>query len=124
MSDIERLRALLAEATPGPWGLDSEFGGSRGLVIGPLPENTEDPNWTTETVAFEIERDADATLIAEAVNALPALLDVAEAARVYLACDGSGVRAPEPWSAPFDAMELGKALPALRAALARLDGAS
>ena len=55
--------------------------------------------------------------------ALPALLDVAEAARVYLACDGSGVRAPEPWSAPFDAMELGKALPALRAALARLDGA-
>ena len=85
MSAIERFRALLDEVAPVPWGLDSEFGGSRGLVIGPIPENTEDPNWTTEREALRAVAEA-----AQAYREAPTEPDddgyVAAAARYYDLC--------------------------------------
>jgi hypothetical protein len=51
-------------------------------------------------------------------DTLRAALDgLVGAAMAYLACDGSGIRAPEPWTAHYDALEMGRALPVLRAAL-------
>jgi len=130
VSTIARLRALLAEATPGPWEAEDTSDVNDDLFSDDERESPLSTGWFRGQVGkvdvgdYSTLTFADAALMVEAVNALPALLDVVEAARVYLACDGSGVRAPEPWSAPFDAMGLAKALPALRAALDRLDGAS
>lgn len=87
------LRALLEKATPGPWGHtahevegDSPCGG----------ENCpfEDDHGEGEThgfviascdVDYETDRENDAALIVAAVNALPALLDVCEAASAHRA---------------------------------------
>ena len=87
-SEIEKLRALLASATPGPWGHtahevegDSPCGG----------ENCpfEDDHGEGEThgfiiascdVDYETDRENDAALIVAAVNHLGRLLDVCEAA--------------------------------------------
>jgi hypothetical protein len=65
---IERLRELEAAATPGPWAWRSRsIDGPTGRWIAYLP--TEGEGLT------------DVELIAATRNALPALLDVAEAAR-------------------------------------------
>jgi hypothetical protein len=83
MSDIERLRALLgARHGPLPWEwLDS----------GGEPEGDELQGADGEMVANNFRDDiggpdpmVDGKLAAAAVNALPALLDVAEAAREFL----------------------------------------
>jgi hypothetical protein len=95
VTTIERLRALLAEATPGPWQ-QSHFLDQRAYAH--MPES-----WKAERRAEEAllirpadplgnavagaRLDSNRALIAAAVNALPALLDVAEAARDYLAHD-------------------------------------
>jgi hypothetical protein len=80
---IERLRALLAEATPGPWAW-TETGGPFALVMGP---DGDELVHVRMNLGLGSNPDRDAALIAAAVNALPALLDVAEAARDYLAHD-------------------------------------
>ena len=65
---VARLRALLAEATPGPWTAEERA----------LYHVIFHREWP---VAGGLDSDsADAALIAEARNALPALLAVAEAA--------------------------------------------
>lgn len=124
MSEIERLRALLAEGTPGPWrawGMQLRFS--------TCPERCADLDHSDVLADFYTERRGhprtfDLDLTIAAVKALPGLLDVVDAARAYLASDGSGIRAKGRWSAPFDAMDHAHALGRLRKALARLDGAS
>jgi hypothetical protein len=68
---IADLRDLLAAATPGPWIV----GVFHGCIFG--------PNYVAvaDTVDGHV---ADAAIIVAAINALPALLDIAEAARAYL----------------------------------------
>lgn len=71
MSDrIAELRALLAASTPGPWDADEE--GYVRTMIG-------QDRYTVADCSFRYEEDA--ALICAAVNALPALLEIAEAAR-------------------------------------------
>ena len=68
MTTLDELARLLAEATPGPWKQDSSLvyaGGFHGDCF-----DTE--QWCAS--------DADAALIAAAVNALPKLLRLARAA--------------------------------------------
>ena len=76
MPDVSRLRELLAEGTPRPWRIGLE-GDNTGW-----PESSV---WSTEdNCVGECYRNAseqDAALIIAAVNALPKLLDVVEAAR-------------------------------------------
>lgn len=64
---IARLRALLAEATPGPWGVTPTRHDTFHVVSGldGLGAVLADDLWSAD----------DASLIAEAVTALPALLD-------------------------------------------------
>lgn len=63
---IERLKELRANATPGPWS------------VGP---NTIGPDVVVESNEYTGPvSDADARLIVEVINALPALLEAAEAA--------------------------------------------
>jgi len=103
--EVSELRRLLAEATPGPW----EVGDDR--VWG----NADDVE--PETLVYLIELaspTANSALIVAAFNALPALLDVVDAARVIedpMVAGGGGDR----WWAAHEA---------LRDALRRLDGAS
>ena len=80
MSEIERLRGLLAEGTPGPWRARKWASPRMVEVIAAtkppiVPWSGFDDSGRTKT-----EHDANAALVAAAVNALPALLDVAEAA--------------------------------------------
>jgi hypothetical protein len=66
---IEKLWKMLAEATPRPW------------------ENNDGCVYFTDSHGYDVaecDEDDDAALIAAAVNALPALLDTAEAWRDYL----------------------------------------
>ena len=104
MSEIERLRGLLAEGTPGPWI---------------RPWASLNVHWMGGDDVLKSQINIDCAVAA--VNALPALLDVAEAVRrmtaVQLAdgcgtCGGTGIA----WDWPD--------VTALRADLARLDGAA
>lgn len=82
----ETLRELLGNATPGPWEwvghtLEQVKWSERWpevLMVKDLPEHTYPELQSGELVVSE----ADAALIVAAVNALPALLDVAEAGMV------------------------------------------
>lgn len=79
MTTIERLRALLAEATPGPWKFVEPHS-----VMAPLPARF---GYATIPVAaieglFSM-RHRNGALIVEGINALPALLDVIEAAQDF-----------------------------------------
>ena len=86
MTTTDQLRALLAEATPGPWtesGRDVDHdrfvaeGKNPGDVAGLGCEIEGPPDgW----LRGQFHRHADAALIVAAVNALPALFDVVEAA--------------------------------------------
>ena len=70
MNDLTELQRLLDEATPRPWHLDSN--GDSGIYTEPQPSPTSSD---VATAYF----DADERLIVAAVNALPDLLDAAEA---------------------------------------------
>ena len=111
MNEWERLRTLLVEATPGPWhDLPHDWPGKA------IPILTHD---AAHTVAMAFNREhtkSDAALIVAAVNALPALLDVAEAARrVQREWDTFGPTGDSPTLAAHRA---------LRSALARLEEAT
>jgi hypothetical protein len=111
MSEIERLRALLAEATPGPWRA-RKWDAPRMVEVHAATKPPVVP-WSgfDDSSRTKTEHDANATLIAAAVNALPALLDVAEAAAKSVEwADVGGLL-------PGDVTDV-------RAALDRLDGAS
>jgi len=85
-ADIAALRALMAKATPGPWATESEEAlkvkDSNGDSIAMM-------YWTHlrgRRISEEVS--ANASLIAAAVNALPALLSLAEdAARMRAALE-------------------------------------
>lgn len=80
MTVVEQLRALLAKATPGPWGrhVVGDFG-HVWLVSGP------DDAFVAEKIGPN-----DAELIAAMHAALPALLDVAEAAGDFFSLSKGG----------------------------------
>lgn len=93
MIDIAHLRELLEKATAGPWTceLSADIDGERVHGISG-PPHTEDYGSGPETFVDRIvETDCgvygpekpDAALICAAVNALPALLEIAEAACAY-----------------------------------------
>jgi len=73
VTTIERLRGLLAVATPGPWSWDRVTGGIR----------VRD-HYVIASLGMHRFPNADEVLVVGAVNALPALLAVAEAARPIL----------------------------------------
>ena len=77
MTDIDHLRALLAEVTPGPWVPGSS--GDEAYVV-TLQSGTR----TDRLPPFGHLSKADVRLIVEAVNALPALLDELERLREML----------------------------------------
>lgn len=74
---IARLRALEAEATPGPWTF-SEW--EDGVVT---VDRVHDDGLDPVAIMAAGTTDSDAALTAASRNALPALLDVAEAARAF-----------------------------------------
>lgn len=72
---IQRLRDLLAKATPGTWVEN------RGRIVGGPDDRPIDAEVVASTYGVAATRNGNAALIVAAVNALPALLDVAEAAK-------------------------------------------
>ena len=81
MTTIERLRALLGEATPGPWVVQTTGDNDRPRVFIDTHAYAEGPE-PVVAETYPLGR-PDAALIAGALNALPALLAVVEAVRAY-----------------------------------------
>jgi hypothetical protein len=83
MTDTARLRELLAKATPGPWEAlpwEQGAGGTDWCLWGPKP-----PSYTVEhDFRGDFGNGADAALIAEAITALPGLLDEVDRLRTEL----------------------------------------
>lgn len=87
MNTLDRLKELLAQATPGPWEVN--------------PDGAEEW-WYSDTIlgeggaggAVASCTKGNAPLVVTAINALPALLEVAEAATSYIedAVDGNRLR--------------------------------
>lgn len=81
MTDVQKLRALLAVATARPWRTDVWYGTDDGgwAAIGPHCVASEADGFddAPESVSYD-QAMADAALIAGAVNALPELLDEVE----------------------------------------------
>ncbi len=115
MTTIERLRAWLAEATPGPWFWDRVMGGIR----------VRD-HYVLASLALHRFPNADEVLVVGAVNALPALLAVAEAAgnlisETYFPHHTPSIQdSPEEWDVQLEAPSSGTC-ERLIAALAALD---
>ena len=107
---VEQLRQLEQAATPGPWAKDAPMMSQRDeRYVGMLPRGD---GYMHVMVAPDA---ATAELIAAMRNALPALLDIAEAAREVTSPDY--LTAPDPYAegVRLDAMR------DLMAALSRLD---
>lgn len=99
---LPELRALLERATPGPWRTQECSAG--GLIL------LRDCRYQTH---LQVVPEADAALIAAAVNALPALLDAVEAAERLRKLDA----VKDDWDSDLNA-----ARDAFDAAVARLNG--
>ena len=86
--DTEKLRALLAAATPGPWRKWAQHESTRCVWKDTLPlgstciESTGTVFALGVAVAATPDDGPDAALIAAAVNALPELLDAVESSRL------------------------------------------
>ena len=146
MTTIERLRALLAGATPGPWNtqctidrdpeeysaecvrLTYEHADSIGeprqtqlhmVYSGDWDNESESGGIITAMTGNGPTSERNAALIATARNALPALLDVAEAARALAAVHEALHRRGDPEWEGWECDERNALCPAL----ARLDGA-
>jgi len=81
----DRLRALLAAATPGPW--HAEAIGSEGYVVyaPPKVKGTRQPRVAAcRYLDWGVDK-ANAALIVALLNAAPLMLDVIEAARAVIA---------------------------------------
>jgi len=145
VTTIKRLRELLAEATPGSWAVKDGWSllivrsSRRHLLLGGASDARDDTARFVHPIAsvrcdgkFEgweaftgrqfdpAQAESTAALIVEAVNALPGLLDVAEAARALAAVHEALHRRGDPEWKGWECDERN----ALCAALARLDGAS
>jgi hypothetical protein len=99
-----RLRELLEKATHGPWYLQPDDGPHLGRIVCGGPDATYICEMQGSMRNVEVR--ADANLIAEGCNALPALLAVAEAAERAVA--------------PLDSIEHNAALSVLRVRLEEL----
>lgn len=92
MTDVQKLRALLAVATARPWRADVWYGTDDGgwAAIGPHCVASEADGFddTPGSVSYD-QAMADAALIAGAVNALPEMLDEVDRLRARKAemCD-------------------------------------
>lgn len=83
MSDgVDRLRALLGEATPGPWQVnDAGIETVERNAIGSKASRQMAAAYPIDLAWEGSAKAADLALIVAAVNALPLLLDIAEAAQ-------------------------------------------
>jgi hypothetical protein len=90
----DALRALLTDATPAPWAEQAGYDYGRCVVLAP-PSTDDREHYRTiaelpkaeESDEEFMRRCADTVLIAEARNALPALLDALDAnERALIAC--------------------------------------
>ena len=80
------LRRLLSEGTKGPWQARAvDRTGKKSIGIGPAP------TWLFHGLSSRESNNADAELVAAAINALPHLLAVVEAATVL-------DHAQQPWA--------------------------
>lgn len=112
---IAELRALLEGATPGRWVYER-------TVSDTLDCDAECVIDTLDPALFNVVHadEADARLICAAVNGLPALLDVAEAAAQFIENDGFEEHTRYDASASYDArVKLRAAIDALKAGKAR-----
>lgn len=75
MTETTRLRALLAEATKGPWNINRIDEDGECVRAGGTHIATCDLHFHDDIKPID---QANAALIAEAINALPALLDAAD----------------------------------------------
>lgn len=109
MVDVKGLRELLEKATPGPWTLEPDPGSQTVDVVIPPDPRTGYGDRMCGT-------EENATLIAAAVNGLPALLDVVEKAeavdRLAEREGGGDFSTSVEWAEAFGA--LGSALARLR----------
>lgn len=139
MTDVQKLRALLAVATARPWRTDVWYGTDDGgwAAIGPHCVASEADGFddAPESVSYD-QAMADAALIAGAVNALPELLDEVERLRTIEAQAAAWrshtealVAAMKTWGTWEDGVpsaedcgEVGKVGAAFDAALAALKG--
>jgi len=129
METVERLHGLLEAATPGPWvqtqEIDGVFSGRQTVIKAGSDDSPAFPYRRVVTVGqtrqhFHIKAEDNVALIAAMHAALPALLDIAEAAKVY---------ADELWAEEYCCRECADAgkepsreYAALRDALSRLEG--
>jgi hypothetical protein len=96
--DVERARAVLAAATPGPWR--EEFPASYGWIISgpeivPSPDDARDTELIHDVAREACPDDARAIILARAT--LPALLDVLEAANRRRRTECSDHAVPLAW---------------------------
>ena len=123
MSMIDDLRALLTKATPGPWKLQKGMDGA--AIKAPASAHVSVAWFGAATASgldgsYRIsgaEANANADLAASSISALPALLDVAEAAQRYFAAR-KGVLEDE---APGALHDLVRSEDDMEAALKRLE---
>lgn len=119
MKTIERLKQLLAKATPGPWSGYIQDNDPYGPLVGIIDDHDtpHDVIRCAET-SFDVEPStANVNLMAETRNALPALLAVVEAAeelKVWTV-PGDGIRETVLASDSFANAALDGLLDALRA---------
>lgn len=90
MVDIEKLRALLAAATPGPWKCMQD-----GTAAWIDQGNVKKAVWLG--IARGDQNRRDANLIAAAVNALPELLDKVERLRAEVEIERRRAEQAEAW---------------------------
>lgn len=94
MSDpIKHLRELLAKATPGTWHEN------RGRIVGGPDDQPNDAEVVAACYGLSATRNGNAALIVAAVNALPALLDMAEAVKEVRGIRVQRVKDESSWGA-------------------------
>lgn len=77
------LRKLLEEGTPGPWMVADRSVREHGAEVASIESGVSVVRPLDDSLIEPGDPKADAALIAAAVNALPMLLDVVEAARAF-----------------------------------------
>lgn len=123
MADLaDRLRRLHEEATPGPWRhvekgrvFNAKHLVTEGYVAYPRGHDSDEDDETPETLAAEALTERTGVAIATVFNALPALADLVYAVER----DVEFLRAVKDVN---ESKPLFRALAALRAALAKLEG--
>lgn len=111
LTTVAELRRLLAEGTPGPWQVSTPETKAWGAEIATVETDILVTRPDDDSLIEPGDSETDAALIVAAVNALPALLDVVEAAQITH--DAFFSHAVSDRVAQQRARELGAALAAL-----------